>query len=110
MRWNEKLTPHSKLLIGLIVWTGFFAVLSAPSLLTHAQDSKRQPEMGGGPTVSPEKGYVVQHVRDGLYWVSDGAYNTMFLVTSNGVIAVDAPPTLGPNYLRAIAEVTLQRK
>jgi hypothetical protein len=33
----------------------------------------------------------------------DGAYNTMFAVSSAGVIACDAPPTLGANYLRAIA-------
>jgi len=30
----------------------------------------------------------------------------MFLVTDNSVIAVDAPPTLGENYVKAIAEVT----
>ena len=37
---------------------------------------------------------------------TDGAYNTMFLTTGQGVIAVDAPPSIGPNYLKAIAEVT----
>jgi len=42
----------------------------------------------------------------GLYWVTDGGYNTMFAVSSAGVIACDAPPSLGPNYLKAIAEVT----
>jgi glyoxylase-like metal-dependent hydrolase (beta-lactamase superfamily II) len=30
----------------------------------------------------------------------------MFLVTDKGVVAVDAPPSLGQKYLRAIAEVT----
>jgi hypothetical protein len=30
---------------------------------------------------------------DGLYSVSDSAYNTMFLVTSVGVIAMDARPS-----------------
>src|SRR5262245_46706045 len=30
----------------------------------------------------------------------------MFLVTAEGVVAVDAPPTLGGNYLKAIREVT----
>ena len=30
----------------------------------------------------------------------------MFLVTDKGVVAVDAPPSLGEKYLRAIAEVT----
>jgi glyoxylase-like metal-dependent hydrolase (beta-lactamase superfamily II) len=56
--------------------------------------------------VDPGKGYLVQPIRDGLYWITDGAYSTMFLVTSAGVIACDAPPTLGTNYLKAIAEIT----
>ena len=54
----------------------------------------------------PGKGYVVQEIRDRLYGLSDGAYNTMFLVSSEGVIAIDPLPTLGTNYLKAIAEVT----
>jgi glyoxylase-like metal-dependent hydrolase (beta-lactamase superfamily II) len=74
---------------------------------SSAQQPNRKPLVGGGPAILP-KGYLVQEIRDGLYWVSDGAYNTMFLVTSDGVIAIDAPPTLGPNYLKAIAEVTSQ--
>ena len=41
-----------------------------------------------------------------MYWVTDGSYNTMFLVTDKGVVAVDAPPSIGKNYLKAIAEVT----
>lgn len=74
----------------------------------HAQARTSQREIGGGPAVPPSKRYVVQEIRNSLYWVSDGAYNTMFLVTSDGVIAVDAPPALGSNYLKAIAEVTPQ--
>jgi glyoxylase-like metal-dependent hydrolase (beta-lactamase superfamily II) len=61
------------------------------------------------PAIDPAKGYFVQEIRDGVYWVGDGAYNTMFVVTSSGVIAVDPLPTLGPRYLRAIAEVTDKR-
>jgi glyoxylase-like metal-dependent hydrolase (beta-lactamase superfamily II) len=52
------------------------------------------------------KGYICEQIRGGLYWFTDGAYNTMFLVTPKGVVAVDAPPTLGGNYLKAIREVT----
>ena len=63
------------------------------------------PEAAKGPTI-PAKGYLVQQIRDHLYWVTDGSYNTMFLVTDKGVVAVDAPPTIGKNYLKAIAEVT----
>lgn len=93
-------------MIRLIVCSAFVFVLSLTDRSVRSQDTKRLPEVGGGPVVSPDKGYVVQQIRGGLYWVSDGAYNTMFLVTSSGVVAVDAPPTLGANYLKAIAEIT----
>ncbi|MGB8934158.1 MAG: MBL fold metallo-hydrolase [Candidatus Nitrosopolaris sp.] len=56
------------------------------------------------PLPQAAKGYLVEQIRDDLYWVTDDAYITMFLVTDNSVIAVDAPPTLGENY-QAIAEV-----
>ena len=64
------------------------------------------PETAMGPQIDFTKGYLVEEIRDGLYWVTDGAYNTMFLTTGQGVIAVDAPPSIGENYLKAIAEVT----
>ena len=63
------------------------------------------PEAAKGPAIPP-KGYLVQEIRDHLYWVTDGSYNTIFLVTEKGVVAVDAPPSIGKNYLKAIAEVT----
>ena len=63
------------------------------------------PESARGPTI-PEEGYLVKEIRDNLYWVTDGSYNTIFLVTDEGVVAVDAPPSIGQNYLKAIAEVT----
>ena len=63
------------------------------------------PESAKGPDI-PEKGYLVEEIRDNLYWVTDGSYNTMFLVTDEGVVAIDAPPSIGQNYLKAIAEVT----
>ena len=63
------------------------------------------PEVAKGPPI-PAKGYLVQELGGNLYSVSDGAYNTMFLVTDKGVVAIDAPPSLGQKYLKAIAEVT----
>jgi glyoxylase-like metal-dependent hydrolase (beta-lactamase superfamily II) len=74
---------------------------------SSAQENVGKPQVAGGPAI-PSKGYLVEEIRDGLYWVTDGAYNTMFLVTSEGVVVVDAPPTLGANYLKAISEVTSQ--
>jgi len=58
------------------------------------------------PTIDPEKGYFVVEIADGLYWLSDGGYQVMFLTTGEGVIVVDAPPSLGERYLDAVAEVT----
>src|SRR6185437_15060286 len=63
------------------------------------------PDAAKGPSI-PSKGYLVGKLGDNLYSVTDGAYNTMFMVTDKGVVAVDAPPSLGQKYLKAIAEVT----
>ena len=79
---------------------------SVYALENQTEETKNQiPETAKGPTI-PSKGYLVKEIRDGLFWVTDGAYNTMFLVTDEGVVAIDAPPTIGTNYLKAISEVT----
>lgn len=58
------------------------------------------------PVMDPAKGYFVDEIADGIYWVSGSFYQAMFLTTGEGVIAVDAPQPMGPNYLAAIQEVT----
>ena len=69
-------------------------------------DQSALPEAAIGPTIPPKKGYFVEEIRGGLYWVTDGSYNTMFLVTDEGVVSVDAPPSIGANYIKVISEVT----
>ena len=64
------------------------------------------PATARGPAIPQDKGYLVEEIGDGLYWVTEGAYQVMFLTTGEGVIVVDAPPTIGENLLKAIAEVT----
>jgi len=64
------------------------------------------PDIAKGRAVSKEEGYHVEEIRDGLYWVTNGVYNTMFLTTGEGVIVIDAPPSIGEKYLSAIREVT----
>jgi glyoxylase-like metal-dependent hydrolase (beta-lactamase superfamily II) len=59
-----------------------------------------------GPAVPQDKGYLVEEVRDGVYWVTEGAYQVMFITTGEGVIVVDAPPNIGEKILQAVAEVT----
>jgi glyoxylase-like metal-dependent hydrolase (beta-lactamase superfamily II) len=63
------------------------------------------PSIAHGPAI-PAAGYLVGEIRGGLYWVTDGIYQCMFLVTGQGVIVADAPPSIGPNILKAIASVT----
>lgn len=60
-----------------------------------------------GPPVDPAKGYYSAEIVDGVHWVTDGAYQSMFVVTSTGVVVVDAPPTIGANLTKAISEVTM---
>jgi glyoxylase-like metal-dependent hydrolase (beta-lactamase superfamily II) len=63
------------------------------------------PAAARGPALS-EDGYVLEEIGDRLFWLADGFYQMMFLVTGDGVVAVDAPPTLGHNIRRAIRKVT----
>jgi glyoxylase-like metal-dependent hydrolase (beta-lactamase superfamily II) len=82
---------------------GLGLLVSSPALRSAESTAGQR---AANPRVPQDKGYLVEEVRDGLYWVTDGAYNTMFLVSTEGVVAVDPVPTLGPRYLRAIGEVT----
>lgn len=70
-------------------------------------DTAPVPPNAVGPAIPP-KGYLVQELGEDLYSITDGVYQMMFLVTKDGVVAVDAPPTLGNNILRAIKDVTRQ--
>jgi hypothetical protein len=59
------------------------------------------PLAGRGPALTGE-GYALEEIEGGLYWVVDGFYQMIFIVTDEGTVAVDAPPSLGHNILRAI--------
>src|SRR6201981_1775474 len=52
-----------------------------------------------------ERGYYVGRVERNLYYVTDGTYMSAFLTTSDGVVVLDAPPTLGNTIKRAIDEI-----
>jgi glyoxylase-like metal-dependent hydrolase (beta-lactamase superfamily II) len=58
-----------------------------------------------GPALNA-RGYFVGRISGHLYWVTDSYYQAMFLATPEGVVLVDAPPTLGHNLLRAIRDAT----
>jgi len=70
------------------------------------QAAEPLPEAARGIPIPKDKGYALQSLGDGLYFVTDGFYNTMFMTTGKGVIVVDAPPSLTPRLLQAIKEKT----
>jgi glyoxylase-like metal-dependent hydrolase (beta-lactamase superfamily II) len=52
------------------------------------------------------KGYHVGSYGDGAYWITDGLYNSMFIVSDEGVIVIDAPQSYAKKIPDAIREVT----
>jgi glyoxylase-like metal-dependent hydrolase (beta-lactamase superfamily II) len=60
-----------------------------------------------GPVI-PASGYRVEAFGQGAYMVTEGMYQVLFLVSTEGVIVVDSPPTIGRNLLYAIGNITAQ--
>jgi glyoxylase-like metal-dependent hydrolase (beta-lactamase superfamily II) len=63
-------------------------------------------ESAKGPSTDPKKGYRLQKLGNGLYMITDNAYQSMFMVYETGVVVVDAPPAFAQYILKAIGEVT----
>jgi len=64
------------------------------------------PDSAKGPSVDQVKGYRTQKLGDGLYMITDGAYQSMFMTYEDGVVVVDAPPSYASHIPQAIAEVS----
>jgi glyoxylase-like metal-dependent hydrolase (beta-lactamase superfamily II) len=62
------------------------------------------PRSALGPALN-DQGYHVGRVERNLYWVTDGVYHSAFLVTRDGVVLFDAPPSIGNNLRRAVDEI-----
>lgn len=54
----------------------------------------------------PKKGYLLKELAKDVYFFSNGVYNTMFIVTSEGVILTDPIQGAGPLLKQAMQEVT----
>src|SRR6266700_1372250 len=61
---------------------------------TGLPDYAPVPSSALGPALN-EQGYFVGRVERNLYWVTDGSYQCAFLTTSDGVVLLDAPPSIG---------------
>jgi len=65
------------------------------------------PKSALGPALN-DQGYYVGRVERNLYWVTDGVYQSAFLTTRDGVVLLDAPPTIGNNIRRAVDEIAAE--
>jgi len=64
------------------------------------------PENALGHIIPDWKDILFEDLGESLYVLSNGTYNTIFIMIDNEIIAVDMPSTIGKNYLKAISEVT----
>jgi glyoxylase-like metal-dependent hydrolase (beta-lactamase superfamily II) len=64
------------------------------------------PESSQGAAIDPAKGYRTEDLGQGLYFLTDNMYQSMFLVYAGGVVVIDAPPSFAKHIPAAIAEVT----
>src|SRR6516164_8115336 len=94
------LAPTSAALFG-----GVVPVVAAPPDSGSLPDYAPIPAEAFGPKLNTD-GYFVGKIDGDLYWVTDSVYQAMFLTTRDGVVVVDAPPTIGHNLQRAIDTVT----
>ena len=72
----------------------------APALPDYAP----VPPSSLGPALN-EQGYHVGRVERNLFWVTDGIYQSAFLITPDGVVVFDAPQSIGHNLQRAVNEM-----
>jgi glyoxylase-like metal-dependent hydrolase (beta-lactamase superfamily II) len=82
-------------LVGGIILISVFLINFTNQNTIHAQPIK-------------EKGYEIKEIGNGVFVVSANGYDNMFLVTGDGVIVVDAPPSIGDKIFNAISEVTTE--
>ena len=52
--------------------------------------------------VDQKKGYLAKEVKPNVYLLTDGIYQSAFVVTNEGVIVIDAPESLGANIVKAV--------
>jgi glyoxylase-like metal-dependent hydrolase (beta-lactamase superfamily II) len=72
--------------------------------MTSRQPVDEVPEAARGPAIDPARGYLVQELPGGAWWVTDGDYQALLVTSTEGTVVVDAPASLGPHLPAAVAE------
>jgi glyoxylase-like metal-dependent hydrolase (beta-lactamase superfamily II) len=56
--------------------------------------------------IDHKKGYAVKELKPGIFMITDGAYESVFATTGNGVVLFDAPPSFAQHIVSAVSETT----
>lgn len=102
---------------GIAIWYAMMQMSSQPDIPSSEEQLQDNNSSSGISQVVLEytktplpidqtKGYSVVEIADDIYWLVGSGYQTMFLATGEGVIAIDAPQPIGEKYLQAIRETT----
>lgn len=101
---------RNRRLIGAVA----FSLSIAWAVLANAQSESSLPDYvpllpavkAKGPIIDPHKGYFVEKLKPDVYMITDGAYESVFVTTGQGVILFDAPPSFARHISQAVAETT----
>jgi glyoxylase-like metal-dependent hydrolase (beta-lactamase superfamily II) len=78
--------------------------------MVHTSKYLPVPASERGPAIDAAKGYRVQSLGSGAYMVTEGVYQMMFIVHTDGVLLVDAPPSIGSKITQAVEDVAPGKK
>lgn len=56
--------------------------------------------------IDQKKGYTIEQVKPTIYVITDGIWQSVAIVTDEGVVLIDAPESFGMNIQKAVQEVT----
>lgn len=116
--------PYTRFALPSIYWRLVMTLMILVSGCAQMQSAIESPQLsaregGDSPSLSfagdgyletapplPPKGYLLTSIAEGVYFFTAGTYNTMFVVTREGVILADPIKDKGPLLKNAIAEIT----
>jgi len=105
------------ILLALFLWASAGCV-SAPAPAVHREVVSPKPVKPPLPEMAipdgyveampplPKKGYLLKELAKDVYFFSNGVYNNLFIVTSEGVVLIDPIHGAGPLLKQAMGEVT----
>ena len=77
-----------------------------PSPMVHNDRYDPIREAGLAPDIDPLKGYRIEDLGAGAFMATEGVYQMMIVRTDDGLVLVDAPPSIGAKILLAAEEIS----